>query len=103
LDATLYYSHIANEFEKITVLNENNRMQITSSYNSLNANIMGLNGDYTFSKLKWWESYNEFNLNYSEFKALLPFITNKNNFGWNFYFSTDNTFYFDKKKTMHLM
>jgi hypothetical protein len=98
ISTTLYYSKEQDDFEQIMVLNENDRTQIISPYNCLNSNILGLKSNYTFSKLKWWESVNEFNINYAEFKAILPFITNRDNIGWNFYFSTDNTFYFDNKK-----
>jgi hypothetical protein len=99
---TLYYSKQQDDFEQITVLNNNDRTQITTPYNCLNSNTFGWKGNYTFSKLKWWESMNEFDLHYADFKAIIPVISNKSNIGWNFYFSTDNTFYFDSKKNFAL-
>ncbi|MDR2206554.1 MAG: outer membrane beta-barrel family protein [Flavobacteriaceae bacterium] len=98
LNTTLYYSRAEGDFEQFTLLNANDRTQIIKPYNGLNSNIFGLKGDYNFSKIKWWETYTEFDLHYAEYKALLPFITNTNNFGWGYYFSTDHTFYFDEKK-----
>ena len=95
---TLYYTRQEDIFQQVAVVNNDDRMRVFSQYNCLNSNSLGWKGNYTFSKLKWWESINEYDINYSEFKSFLPLITDKNNIGWHFYFSTDNTFYLDKKK-----
>jgi hypothetical protein len=97
---TLYYSKTEGDYEQVTILNNDNRIQINKPLNALNSEILGYKTSYSFFVYKRWESVNECTISYAEYKSPLSFISNRRNIGWTLYFSTDNTFYFNKNKTI---
>ena len=97
----IYLSKTDNGFSQITLTDSNTNIQSTKYSNSFNTEIIGLSESYTFDKLNFWESYNSLDLSYSKTSSLLNF-TNQNREGINTYFSTNNTFFINKRKTIIL-
>ena len=97
----IYISKTNNGFSQITLVDSNTNIQSTKYSNSFDTEIIGLSESYTFDKINFWESYNTLDLSYSKTSSLLSF-TNQNREGINTYFSTNNSFFFNKQKTIIL-
>ncbi len=97
----IYFSKNNNGFSQITFVDNVSNIQAIQYSNSFNTTIIGLFESYTFDKLNFWESYNSLDLSYRKTSSLLSF-TNQNREGINTYFSTNNTFFINKQKTILL-
>lgn len=97
----IYFGKIFNGFSQLTSLDANTNIQSTKYTNFFNTEIFGLSESYTLNKIKWWESVNSIDLSYSNSDSKIT-ITNQNRRGFNSYFSTNNTFNLNNKKTIIL-
>jgi hypothetical protein len=98
LTLSLSYSRTKNEYTDVTLLNNMDKTQVSTQLNAVNSIISSLDISYIFSGIHGWESINEMNIQYSEYKSDNLQIGRIRNIGWLFYFSTDNSFYLDKNK-----
>lgn len=98
LSVSLSYSRVKNEYTDVTLLNTIDKTQVSTQLNAINSSTSNLDIFYLFSEIPWWESNNEMNLQYSEYKSDNSQIGKIRNMGWLFYFSTDNSFYLSKNK-----
>ena len=101
LENKFYYSKTENGYSQLTTLDENTNIQATKYANFFNTEIFGISESYTFDKIKWWESVNSLDLSYNKSTSKVS-ITNQNREGFNSYFSTNNTFNLNSKKTIIL-
>ncbi|ELY2018104.1 TonB-dependent receptor family protein, partial [Flavobacterium psychrophilum] len=95
----VYYSKIDNGFYQLATIDINTNIQSFKYANYFNTTILGLSESYTFSVLKFWESINSADLSYSNSDSKV-ITTNQNRTGFNSYFSTENTFYLNKSKSI---
>jgi hypothetical protein len=98
-ESKLYYSSTNNGYAQLTTLDANTNIQATRYENYFNTQIAGLSESYTFTKFKWWESVNSLDINYSNSDSKV-IVTNQNLRGFNYYFSTNNTFNLNTAKTI---
>lgn len=102
LNIQLYYNKIEKGYGQISFVNPED---ITSSYakpiNYFKGDVFGVSVSYIFKKIKWWESLNSINYNYSSSKSYIP-ETNQNLKGNNAHISLDNTFIFSNVLSLNL-
>lgn len=98
LNSSLYVSITENGTDQVTLTDSDTNIQATVRRNFLEEYVIGLSQSYTFSKVKWFESYLQYDIGFSKIKSNIP-NTIKEQDGVNFYFSVDNSFYFNNKKT----
>ncbi|TDE03739.1 outer membrane beta-barrel family protein [Flavobacterium hiemivividum] len=101
LENKIYYSKTENGFSQLTTLDENTNIQATKYINFFDTEIIGISESYIYDKIKWWESVNSLDLSYNKSSSKI-LITNQNREGFNYYFSTNNTFNLNRKKTIVL-
>lgn len=99
LENNIYYSKTENGYSQLTTLDELTYIQATKYVNFFNTEVLGISQSYTFNEIKWWESVNSLDLSYNKSTSKVS-ITNQNREGFNSYFSTNNTFYLNRKKNM---
>ena len=96
----LYYSKITDGSGGIILIDPvNNNLQANIILNYLNSQIIGLSESYTLNLKKWFQSYNSFDVYYSNSKSTVPYI-NSNVDGFNYNLTTNNTFSLNKEKTV---
>lgn len=96
----LYYSKITDGSGGIILIEPaNNNLQANIILNYLNSQIIGLSESYTLNFKKWFQSYNSFDVYYSNSKSTVPYV-NSNVDGFNYNLTTNNTFSFNKEKTV---
>lgn len=96
----LYYSKITDGSGGIILIEPaNNNLQANIILNYLNSQIIGLSESYTLNFKKWFQSYNSFDVYYSNSKSTVPYL-NSNVDGFNYNLTTNNTFSFNKEKTV---
>ena len=95
----LYAFILKDGFSSITLLDPNTTLSIQSPLNFIDINKFGLNESYTFDKLDWLESNNEFNL-YFEKDYLNSALAVPRSAYISAYLSTDNTIVWNKAKTI---
>lgn len=95
----VYYSKTNNGFYQLATIDINTNIQSLKYANYFNTTILGLSESYTFNTLKFWESINSIDLSYSNSDSKVT-TTNQKRTGINSYFSTDNTFYLNKSKSI---
>ncbi|WP_051604487.1 outer membrane beta-barrel family protein [Flavobacterium sasangense] len=100
-ESKIYFSNTNAGISQVTFIDNNSNIQATQYLNSFNTTIIGLSESYTFDKIEFWESYNSLDLTYNKTNSLLSF-TNQKREGVNTYFSTNNTFFINKQKTIIL-
>jgi hypothetical protein len=98
LSTTLYMNIIKDGGDQITLVDSNTNIQATVRKNYLDQITLGLTQSYTFDTVNWFESYFQFDINYSKIKSTIPNTISEQE-GFNFYISSDNTFFFNSKKT----
>ncbi|WP_394666880.1 TonB-dependent receptor domain-containing protein [uncultured Chryseobacterium sp.] len=96
----LYYSKITDGSGGIILIDPvNNNLQANIILNYLNSQIIGLSESYTLNLKKWFQSYNSFDVYYSNSKSTVPYV-NSNVDGFNYNLTTNNTFSLNKEKTV---
>ena len=98
-ESKIYYSTIENGFFQLTSIDAVTTTEATKYTNYFNTEIVGLSESFTFNLSKFWESVNSLTLSYSNSTSKVSF-TNQNRVGFNSYFSTNNTFNLNTRKTM---
>ncbi len=98
LNSSLYFSKTNDDSSQVTLSNANTNIQATVWRNFLNEYAIGFSQSYTFDVINWLESYIQLDLNYSKITSDIP-DTIREQDGFNFYFSLDNSFYFNSEKT----
>lgn len=78
---------------------EATKIQYLLDMNYYTTNSYNISVTYVFNKYGWWESENQANLYYNNTKVTKD-IHLKNNKGFGAYFSTNNSFILDKKKSL---
>jgi effector-binding domain-containing protein len=96
---SIYASILKNGFSNLTIVNPQGSTSIRTAQNFLDNYQYGLSESYTFNKKKWFESNNQFNIYFSEDIFDERLNVNKRKY-ISSYFSTDNTFIINKKKTI---
>ncbi len=97
IQTAVYYKHIQNGFNQITILQSNNLQQIIPK-NYFNANEIGISTSISFNITKFWEISNDINFYYSKVYSITPEVR-QNNEGTSTFIETDNSFILNKKKT----
>lgn len=95
----LYYSKITDGSGGIILINPSDNLQANIILNYLNSENIGLSESYTLRFKKWFESYNSFDVFYSNSKSSVSYI-NSNINGFNYNLTTNNTFTLNKEKTI---
>ncbi|EMY3554041.1 outer membrane beta-barrel family protein [Flavobacterium psychrophilum] len=98
-NSRLYYSVISNGTGGIIFINPSDNIQANIILNYLNSENIGLSESYTISHKGWFQSYNSFDVFYSNSKSTVSYI-NSNITGVNYNLTTNNNFIFNKKKTI---
>jgi len=97
LQTSLYYKHIENGFNQITVLHPNNIQQIIPK-NYFNSNEFGITENISFNITKFWETSNDIYLYYLKVTGTIAEVKAKNK-GFTAFLETDNSFIINTKKT----
>lgn len=98
LNTSLYLMKLNNGSEQVTLIDPKTDIQATIRRNFLNEQMVGISQSFTFDRARWFESYLQYDLYYSRVTSMLPNTIDKQE-GAGFYFSMDNTFYFNTEKT----
>ncbi|CAL2081150.1 TonB-dependent receptor domain-containing protein [Tenacibaculum sp. 190524A02b] len=98
LNTSFYVSFTEDGSDQITLTDSNTNIQATVRRNFLTQNVLGIYQSYTLKKVKWLESYLQYDVNYSKIKSNLPNTIQEQD-GFNFYGAIDNSFYFNNSKT----
>jgi len=99
LNSSVYLNIINSGFSRLTIVDPNTIIQGSLYSNYLKSYTYGISETYTFSKIKWLESNNQFNLYYV--KSLSDNINTPPSFkGFGSYVSTDNTLLLNKNRTL---
>ncbi|WP_196895245.1 TonB-dependent receptor domain-containing protein [Aureivirga marina] len=100
LESKFYYSYESNVFGQISLPSASDNFVRVTNRNYIDRDRFGLVETYSFYPLKWWRSYNSFDVNYSisSFDLEQPHTDEK---GFNASFSTYNTFYLNKSRTFY--
>jgi outer membrane receptor protein involved in Fe transport len=101
LESKLYYSHLTNGFEQIGIVDPNTKITRFFVDNFLTTNRYGISETFTYDAISWWTSTNNVDFNYVTSKSINPSTQKKRN-GYNAYFSSNNDFTINKKKTLVL-
>ncbi len=99
LNTSFYVSITEDGSDQVTLTDSDTNIQATVRKNFLEEYVLGLSQTYTFSGVKWFESYLQYDLGFSKIKSNIPNTIDEQD-GFNFYFSVDNSFYFNSKKTL---
>ncbi|WP_347218862.1 TonB-dependent receptor [Chryseobacterium sp.] len=97
LTTSITYTREAQGYGEVSFVNNNN--QYFTQLNYFTNNNIQLSESYTFNKFSWWESSNQADLYYSTV-SFTKDVNLEQVKGWGFYFSTNNTFVLNKKKTI---
>ena len=96
--SAIYYARGTNKYDQITYVSSSTNMQTTVQKNFLTVSSFGISESFTYTKMKWWESNNEFmvymNTAFSQDPATLSKVS-----GISAFASTKNSFVLNKKKT----
>lgn len=95
----LYAFILKDGFSSLTLVEPTTIISIQRSLNFVNTNKFGLNESYTFDKLGWLESNNEFSFYLEKNYFSSDLDIEKSNYV-SAYLSTDNTFILNKPKTL---
>ena len=98
LNTSFYVSITEDGQDQITLTNSNDNIQATIRRNFLEEYALGISQSYTFKKIKWIETYLQYDINYSKINSALPNTIAEQD-GFNFYGGIDNSFTFNKDKT----
>ncbi len=86
-------------FGEVPIVDSNTNIQFFTYLNYFTYNAVDFSQSYRFNMLKWWESYNSINIYYSA-SQLDSSVNLENTSGWGTYFSSNNSFVFNKHKTI---
>lgn len=98
LISSVYVNRIKSGYGQVTFLTSDTNIQATSSINYYNSYQAGWSETYTINPLPYWQCYNQFYLYYSHATAAIQSVPAKQD-GWGAYFSTNNSFSLNSKKT----
>jgi hypothetical protein len=98
LISTVYLNRIKSGYGQVTFLTADTNIQATKSVNYYDSYQTGWSESYTVKPLPFWQSYNQFYLYYSHATAAIQSVPAKQD-GWGAYFSTNNSFSLNSKKT----
>lgn len=98
LNSVLYFSRTTDGTNQITLVEDGTNEQATVWKNNIKDFSIGVIESYQLNVLEWLESYIEANLYYIKVKSTIP-NTVKCRDGINYFFSINNTFYFNDSKT----
>lgn len=98
LETKFYYSIENDVFNQVGLPNlDTNNIRLIYK-NIYNIKRYGVSETFTFDKLKWWNSINTLNINYSTAKTIDLAATGAN--GFTSFFTTNNDFTINKAKTL---
>ncbi|WP_281322202.1 TonB-dependent receptor domain-containing protein [Flavobacterium aestivum] len=96
---SVYFNHISKGIDQITFTNDSLNYQYTIPYNFFKNKRLGVSENYSFAKVKGWQSNNGLNIFYTQTKSSLketpPMIE-----GLSMYLSSYNNFTLNKLKTL---
>ena len=96
--SVIYATTIKNGFSWISILQPDNLVVSYKPQNFADDFIFGLSESYTFNKLKWLESNNQFDIYHEKDSYRLAGLTSRSNLSA--YFSSDNSFIMNSTKTL---
>lgn len=99
LESKLYYSYEKNGFQQLGILNSDTKITQYFVLNFLKTHYLGLTESMSFNPVKFWTTTNSFDISYIKSISDSP-VTISSLEGWNTYFSTDNDFSLNKKRTL---
>ena len=98
LNTSFYVSVIENGQDQITFTDNTTNIQATIRKNFLEECALGISQSYTLKKVKWLETYLQYDINYSKINSTLSNTIIQQD-GFNFYGGIDNSFTFNHEKT----
>lgn len=99
LFSSFSYSHTKNGKGNPPFFDDVTKVLRLQDLNFFSSNVYNLSETYIFNKVKWWESYNQANVYYTEI-YFLPNLNLTNTKNWGAYFSSNNKFTINKNKTL---
>lgn len=98
--SSLYYSKVSDFGQALSILDGETNITRNTPVNYADTYQIGFSTSYNFNKLKWWNSFTGFNVNYQNVKSKVSFAESID--GYNAYFYTNNDFTLNKNKTVSL-
>ncbi|WP_271782545.1 outer membrane beta-barrel family protein [Aquimarina algiphila] len=99
LYTTLSFINETQGFGEVPVVNSDDNIQYFTYLNYFKYNAIDFSQSYSFNAIQWWESYNSINVYYSA-SQLDDTVNLEDTDGWGAYFSSNNSFLFNKSKTI---
>lgn len=97
--SSVYFSHTADDFEQLTIVNPETKIQETIPQNFIISKTFGLNQTVVFKPLSWWNINLNGTVYYSSTDSKVP-VTLQYLKGWNGEFSINNDFTLNHSKTL---
>ncbi len=98
LSTEIYFSEVKNSSGQVAVLNNDNLTQSITRLNYFDSYDIGFYLNYLYSKKKWWQSLNTFQIYYNESTSKIYPVTPKSISGTGAIIKTTNHFVLDKKQ-----
>jgi len=99
LDVSLQYSFSNGQVGRIGVVDTSTNVTISQLYNFLSTRSFVISVNYTLDKIKWLQSMNEFDAYYNKTISSSGYTAPLTK-GWGATFRSNNSFYFNKSKTI---
>ncbi|MGV7105762.1 TonB-dependent receptor domain-containing protein [Flavobacterium sp. U410] len=101
LITNVYYSYTDDNFEYVTILNEDNNVKQNIPLNFIVNKTYGINQTFIFKPTKWWDINASTNIYYSDTNSKIP-LTLQYLSGWNGEFNLSNDIILNQNKTIFL-
>ncbi|GAA4307584.1 outer membrane beta-barrel family protein [Compostibacter hankyongensis] len=98
LTTSFYFNIINNGFTQVTYADVDSNYIHTTPLNFIKTRRIGFSESLSFRPFRWMESDNQVNGYYTIARSGLPYISGID--GWGVYMATNNTFFFNKEKTI---
>lgn len=96
--STLYFSLLDNGFGDITIPDIATSFVLRTPKNYVRSNKYGFTETFTYATIPWLNTNNSVAVYFTDSKSKLDYVDSRK--GWGAYFSTSNTLYFNKAKTL---
>ncbi len=98
LTTSAYLSHTSNGFDNVTIASVDTNLVYRTPLNFLSTYKYGISESVNISPTPWWQSTNMANVYYTRATSRIAYIANIS--GWGEYLSTNNSFSFNKDRTI---
>ncbi|MCL1665431.1 TonB-dependent receptor [Elizabethkingia ursingii] len=98
LGISVYYNIVAGFAQRVSIGDPQTNITRSIPLNYANSALTGFSAYYIYNKLKWWNSFTGFNVNYNNIKSKSEYIKSIGDF--NGYFYSNNDFFVNKSKNL---